>query len=115
MNEIPYLYQIIRYIPDLRRMEPQNIGVVVQGRSGSLCRIWRHFRPLGEKPSFDYANFRKWREFFDEEVNGRQVDLFQPLRHTREFLEYLQSRCKGNYVLTRPLHIAMVTDDLSEV
>jgi hypothetical protein len=67
MKEIPYLYQIIRYVPDLERMEPQNIGIILQGPFNVVSKVWTHFRPLGEKPDFDYANFRKWREFFDDE------------------------------------------------
>jgi hypothetical protein len=115
MTEQEYLYQIIRYIPDLRRMEPQNIGVLVQGESGVTCRLWTHFRPLGDKPDFDYSNFRKWREFFELEVNGPQINMFQPTRESPEFLEYLQSRCKGSYTVTRPLHVAMETSRIEEV
>lgn len=115
MDERPYLYQIIRYVPDLRRMEPQNIGVLVQGESRITLRLWTHFRPLGDKPDFDYANFRKWREFFDAEINGPQIKMFQPSRERPEFLEYLQSRCKGNYILTRPLHVAMNSDNIEGV
>ncbi len=115
MNERPYLYQIIRYVADLRRMEPQNIGVLVQSATQLRHRVWTHFRPLGDKPDFDSANFRKWREFFEEEVNGPQIALFQPPRHSPEFLEYLQSRCKGNYVVTRPLHVAMRTENIDKV
>src|SRR5258706_189055 len=116
MNEKPYLYQIIRYVADLRRMEPQNIGVLVQSDSQVKCRMWFHFVPKGDKAKdFDYANFRKWREFFEDEVNGPQIALFQPDRHTREFLEYLQSRCKGNYIVTPPLHVAMQTNNIEEV
>lgn len=115
MNERPFLYQIIRYVPDLRRMEPKNIGVIVQGQSDLKLRLWKHFRPGDDKPDFDYANFKKWREFFEEEVNGPQIPLFQPPRHSPEFLEYLHSRCRGNYIVTRPLHIAMQIADIDEV
>lgn len=115
MRETPYLYQIIRYVPDLERMEPQNIGVIVQGQLHIVSKIWARFRPLGEKPDFDYVNFRKWREFFDEEINGPQISMFQPDRTDPLFLEYLQSRCKGNYLLTRPLSIVMQTEQIEEV
>lgn len=115
MNERPFLYQIIRYVPDLRRMEPKNIGVIVQGGSEVRLRLWTHFRPGDDKPDFDYANFRKWREFFEEEVNGPQIALFQPPHHSPEFLEYLRSRCQGNYILTVPLHITMRTESINEV
>lgn len=115
MDEQPYLYQIIRYVADLSRMEPRNIGVLVQGQSQLKCRLWSHFHPGDDKPDFDQANFRKWRDFFEEEVNGPQIALFQPPRHSPEFLEYLQSRCRGNYIVTRPLHVAMRTEDIDEV
>ena len=115
MSEQEYLYQIIRYVPDLRRMEPQNIGVVVQGEFGVTCRFWTHFRPLGEKPDFDYVNFRKWREFFESEINGPQIKMFQPPRESPDFLEYLQSRSKGNYIATRPLHVVMQAESIEQV
>jgi hypothetical protein len=115
MNERPFLYQIIRYVADLRRMEPKNIGVIVQGQSDLKLRLWTHFRPGDDKPDFDYANFRKWREFFEEEVNGPQIPLFQPPRYSPEFLEYLQSRCRGNYIVTRPLQLEVATEDIDEV
>ncbi|MDQ1638263.1 MAG: hypothetical protein QOF62_1602 [Pyrinomonadaceae bacterium] len=115
MSEKEYNYQIIRYIPDLRRMEPQNIGILVQDELGTTCRMWTHFRPLGDKPDFDYYNFRKWREFFELEVNGPQIEMFQPPRESAEFLEYLQSRCKGNYTVTRPLHVTMDATDIEVV
>jgi hypothetical protein len=113
-DERSYLYQLIRYVPDLRRMEPQNIGVIVQGWGGITCRIWTRFRP-GENYDFDYVNFRRWREFFEAEINGPQIAMFQPLRTTPEFLDYLQLRAKRNYMVTAPLQIGMDTNDLESV
>jgi hypothetical protein len=115
MNEVPYLYQIIRYVSDLERMEPQNIGIVVQGQGQTVARLWKYFRPLGEKRDFDYLNFRKWREFFEEEINGAQVSMFQPPRQSPEFLDYLQSRCNSNYLMTRPLRFISQVDRVEEV
>lgn len=115
MNEVPYLYQIIRYVSDLERMEPQNIGVVVQGLGRTVARLWKYFRPLGEHRDFDYLNFRKWREFFEEEINGAQISMFQPSKDSHEFLEYLQSRCKSNYLMTRPLRFIGQVDSIEEV
>jgi hypothetical protein len=96
-------------------MEPQNIGVVVQSDSEVACRIWSYFRPLGDKPDFDYGNFRKWREFFEAEVTGPQIKMFQPPRTSPEFLEYLQSRSRGNYIVTAPLRFAMPAENIEEV
>jgi len=115
VKEVDYLYQIIRYVPDLERMEPQNIGIIVQGGGQIVSKIWKYFRPLGDKPDFDYSNFRKWRDFFDQEINGKQISMFQPPKSNPEFLEYLQSRCKSNYILTRPLCIVTQTRVIEEV
>lgn len=115
MREVSYLYQIIRYVPDLERMEAQNIGIVVQGEGQTITKLWKYFRPQGDRVDFDYSNFRKWREFFEEEINGSQISMFQPERSSPEFLEYLQSRCRSNYLLTRPLSIVMGTDNMEEV
>jgi hypothetical protein len=115
MNEQLYLYQIIRYVPDLLRMEPMNIGVLVQSQTQVTCRMFARFQPGDKRPDFDFKNFRRWREFFETEVNGPQIPLFQPSRTSPEFLEYLQSRCKGNYIVTRPLHVTMQTENIDEV
>jgi hypothetical protein len=96
-------------------MEPQNIGIILQGPFNVVSKVWTHFRPLGEKPDFDYANFRKWREFFDDEISGPQISMFQPAKTDPLFLEYLQTRCKGNYILTRPLTIVMQSEEIEEV
>jgi hypothetical protein len=115
MKEVSYLYQIIRYVSDLERMEAQNIGIVVQGEGQTVARLWKHFRPLGEKRDFDYLNFRKWREFFEEEITGAQISMFQPPRNSPQFLEYLQSRCKSNYLMSRPLRFVSQVDRVEEV
>ena len=115
MRQLSYLYQLIRYVPDLERMEAQNIGIVVQGHGQTITKLWKYFRPQGDRVDFDYSNFRKWREFFEEEINGSQISMFQPERSSPEFLEYLQSRCRSNYLLTRPLSIVMGSDNVEEV
>jgi len=48
-------------------------------------------------------------------VNGPQIEMFQPPRESAEFLEYLQSRCKGTYSVTRPLLVAMDETDIEHV
>src|SRR5260370_22457699 len=74
MSEKEYNYQIIRYIPDLRRMEPQNIGVLVQGDLGTTCRLWTHFRPLGDKtnPTLTIRIFENVESFLSWRWMGRR-------------------------------------------
>ena len=106
-----FRYQILRYIADLRRMEPENIGIVIQNSEKASCRF--HTR-LGNRAGFDYDNYRRWREFFEAEINGDAVPIFQPDRASAEFLLYLQERCSGNYSLTRPLELVLDTDNLEK-
>lgn len=108
-----FRYQILRYIADLRRMEPENIGIIIQDANQDAnkvsCRFHTHH---GLRRGFDYGNYRRWREFFQEEINGPPVPVFQPPRSSIEFLHYLQERCSGNYSLTRPLELVLDTGDL---
>ncbi len=105
-----FRYQILRYIADLRRMEPENMGIIVQNDQGVSCRFQTH---LGSRRGFDYENYRLWREFFEAEINGTSVPIFQPERTDVKFLEYLQERCSGNYSLTRPLDLVLKTYQLT--
>jgi hypothetical protein len=104
-----FRYQILRYIADLRRMEPENIGIIVQGVDAVSCRFNTH---LGNRPGFDFDNYRRWRDFFDMEINGPPVPVFQPDRTSIDFLTYLQKRCSGNYSLTSPLDLVMEAGSL---
>lgn len=107
-----YRYQILRYIADLRRMEPQNIGVVVQSDFAVSCRFNAHFRAGSE---FDSANFRAWREFFRTEIFATAAGIYQPERTKIEFLEFLRGRCRGNYSLTAPLDLVMASAAIRDV
>jgi len=104
-----FRYQILRYIADLRRMEPENIGIIIQNADEVSCRFHTH---LGGRRGFDHHNYRLWREFFETEIQGPPVPVFQPDRASVDFLEYLQERCSGNYSLTRPLDLVLDTDNI---
>ncbi len=104
-----FRYQILRYIADLRRMEPENIGIIVQGAESTSCLFNTH---LGARPNFDFDNYRRWREFFMAEIYDPTVPLFQFDRASVEFLQHLQKSCYGNYSLTNPLELIMETGDV---
>lgn len=112
MEQHFFRYQILRYIADLKRMETENIGVIVQDSQGTICCFRSR---LGNRPGFDHDNYRRWREFFEAEINGPAVPLFQPQRDSREFLDYLRSRCEGNYSLTQPLELVWPDAELEAV
>lgn len=104
-----FRYQILRYIADLRRMETENFGIIVQGSESASCRFQTS---LGARRGFDYENYQKWRNFLKTEIEGPAVPFFQPNRTGIEFLKYLQERCTGNYSLTRPLELVLDTSNL---
>lgn len=106
-----FRYQILRYIADLRRMETENFGIIVQNDEKTSCRF--RWSP-GARHGFDSANYRNWRNFFTTEITGPAVPFFQPHRGSVEFLEYLQERCAGNYSLTRPLELVLDGGELKE-
>lgn len=112
MEQHFFRYQILRYIADLKRMEPENIGVIIQDAREASYRFRTH---MGKRPGFDADNYRQWREFFEAEINGPPVPVYQPPRGDIAFLQYLQQRCCGNYSLTRPLELTMPSDALGEV
>jgi hypothetical protein len=115
MKNQSYRYALLRYIIDRARMEPQNIGVIVQNDEGAVLRIIPEFIPL-HPGKFDRNNYRQWREFFKEEVNGPPVRFFQPPRNAPEFLDYLRSRCVcSNFNLSATLAAEVQDSDLAEV
>src|SRR5436190_24087936 len=82
-----FRYALIRYIPDPFRMEPINIGVLLQGRGRIDFRLNTQ---ASKKGVVDTATFKRWRSFLDEEVGGKPVPLFQPDKSTPQFFAYLQ-------------------------
>lgn len=112
MQKHRYRYQILRYIADLRRMEPQNVGIIVQSDAAITCRFNSRFRVGTE---FDSTNYRAWREFFRAEILEKDAGIYQPKRTNIEFLEFLRSRCRGNYSLTAPLELVMESGAIKEV
>jgi hypothetical protein len=115
-------YQILRYIPDLNRMEPRNFGVVVQGTGQIKFRINRRF---AQKGFVDTEAFRQWRQFLEKEINDEQTEqlnLFRPAKDSPEFLDHLNRMIRGNFTLSRPMlteyrhaiEIDSVLDDLFE-
>lgn len=112
MEQHLFRYQLVRHIADLRRMEPQNFGVIVQSRDTVR---WKYNQYFGRQSGFDRANFHEWKAFFNSEIYGKAVPLFQPERTSVEFLEYLQNQTRGNYSVTRPLEIVMSTGDIEAV
>lgn len=97
-----YRYVLVRYVPDHERMEPVNVGLILQG-PGKLDIL---FSPhAAKRKDIDTEAFRRWKEFFNTEVSGAAAPLFQPDRASPEFLRYLEELCEGPVVLSRSLYL----------
>jgi hypothetical protein len=114
MKIYTYRYQLIRYVADLERREPINIGVILQDNLRTVFKINDHFQGDPRYPEpFNSESFAKWRLFFEEECLEGQI-TGQPDHGTIDFLHYLQSLCRSRYQLTDPLPFAINIADLDE-
>lgn len=97
-----YRYALIRYIANPKRMEPQNVGVLLQGDGQIDFRLNPHASKRGD---IDTPVFRKWTSFLQQEVRDAAMPLFQPPRSDVEFLRYLSDLCDSTVVLSPALQI----------
>jgi hypothetical protein len=84
-------------------MEPINIGVILQG-SG---RIDFKLSPnAARRKDIETQVYQKWRKFFEQEIGGPAIPLFQPPKHSPDFIAHLGSLCENTITITRPLILA---------
>ena len=95
-----YRYALVRYVPDLARMEPINVGVLLQGQGRVALKLSPH---AAKRSDVDTAVFRRWRDFLSTEVDGEDVPLFRPGKHSSSFFHYLGQLCEGPILLSEPL------------
>jgi len=94
-----YHYSLIRYVPDPDRMEPVNVGLVLQGDGGLDFRLNPH---ASKRKEIDTEQFRRWKDFFEAEIRGPHLPLFQPERESARFFRYLSDLCGGPVFLSNP-------------
>ena len=104
-----FRYALIRFVKDRERMEPVNAGVILQGAGRVEFKLQPHF---ARRKDVDTAVWADWREFFDQEIHGEAVPLFQPDRRVEQFLRHLRDLCTANIVVSEPLLVS-VPDDRS--
>ncbi|MCA9128600.1 MAG: DUF3037 domain-containing protein [Planctomycetales bacterium] len=93
-------YALIRFVPNAERMEPINIGVVVQGGGKIAFKLSPH---VAKRKDIDTQIYQKWRKFFELEISGPAVPLFQPPKDSPDFIRHLGSLCENTITITRPL------------
>jgi hypothetical protein len=121
MNTAKYL--LAKYIPDLHRFEPRNIGVIVWSPLGIEARFLAEYpnRP-GEVdgrsiPSFvtSASAYKQWIRYWRDAITGTSI---RPLgggdvvsSSSPGFMEVLQQTARGNFVV---MDAGSVLDDISE-
>ncbi len=111
MNDAQYL--IAKYIPDLQRSEPRNIGVILWTPAGLAARFLAENRDDpgiidGRRiPGFvtSTSAYRQWIEFWRSELCKPETTATihpgkKASRESDAFLEVLAESSKGNFVLT---------------
>lgn len=112
MNGVPGTkYLLAKYIPDLRRHEPRNIGIIVWSREGLEARF------LGEKdeqtdaidgrsvPPFvtSLNAYKQWVHYWRTEIEKSEIKPAsggEPVaKDLPEFTEVLKTANRGNFVL----------------
>ena len=115
MFRFQYNYAILRYVPDLKRCEPLNFGVIVEkrGRAGSsqevALRFNKSFNPRSKKHSFNRKNYKEWINFFEERTKELQKESVESI--IKELRENLRNT-PHNYTLTESLIFESNSDSL---
>lgn len=97
---IDYRYVLVRFVPDPERMEPTNVGVILQGNGHVDVLFSPH---AAKRKEIDTDIYNKWKAFFQTEIRGDAAPLFQPDRASPKFLQHLEALCGETVVLSRPL------------
>lgn len=98
-----FRYSLIRFVPDPERMEPFNIGIILQGQGRLDFKLSPH---AAKRKDVDTAIFQRWRSFLDEEIRGAEVPFLQPPKQSPEFLEFLSRAGDQTMIVSRPLYLS---------
>jgi hypothetical protein len=96
-------YALIRYIADRLRMEPINVGLVLQDSAGAIVKFSPH---VAKRAVVDTETYNQWKAFFEAEVKNDVDPLFRPPTNSPEFFVYLSRLCDGPIIMSRPLIVA---------
>ena len=101
---IDYRYVLVRFVPDRERMEPINVGLILQGAGRIDYQFSQH---AAKRKEIDTDIYNEWKAFFRAEIKGEAAPLFQPDRASPQFLRHLEALCGETVVLSRPLSLSV--------
>lgn len=90
-------FLLAKYVPDLKRMEPRNIGLFLWAKGKVRCKFL-------DAPDFvnDLSTYERWKEYWKYEIGGDAVTPATGSRvsiSTPECMDALLTMQKGNYIL----------------
>lgn len=92
-------YLVAKYAPDLKRMEPENIGVFLWSNGMVAMRFLKESNaPFIE----DTAVYRRWLDFWRVQITSKEITPVrgEPVPRTSpKFLDALRTTQEGNYLL----------------
>lgn len=92
-------FLVAKYVPDLRRMEPKNIGVFVWVEGAVTARF---LSDVDAKFIDDKKNYLRWRSFWNDQIAGDEI---VPIRgpavskESPDFMDALLKTQEGSYLL----------------
>lgn len=115
-------YTIAKYVPDVFRFEPRNIGVIFWAMGGIIDS--RFLTPEQAQFVSDKKNYQRWLDYWRRELELPEIRprRSEPVARTNsEFLAALELTGKDNYILmgcgqvgeeVTPGNIERITDEL---
>jgi hypothetical protein len=107
------IYMVFKYIPDMIRMEPRNIGVMLWNDGAIAARFL-------DKPDFvtSESAYAQWIDYWSKELKKMEITSAMtgekaPVTSPR-FLEVLQESSKGNFYLALGGQVLQKVDDVQD-
>lgn len=105
-------FLVAKYVADLERDEPRNIGVIVWTK-GSVGYRFVDLEDIDLPNSVDPANYDRWINYWAELASSKKIQVFREKSVTRrsaKFLDSIKLTGKGNFQLSDG---GMVLDQLN--
>ncbi len=108
------IYMVFKYIPDMIRMEPRNIGVMLWNDGAIAAKF------LKEKPAFvdSESAYLQWIEWWSGQLKKTEITSAlngqtAPVTSSK-FLEVLQEGSKGNFYLALGGQVLQEVNDVED-
>jgi len=95
-------FLVAKYVPDLQRMEPKNIGVVLASPDRIGARFYGENGDHPRAPEFIHKRnksvYVEWVQYWNQQINKVNASGPKELGRGISTLDYLLGKSKGSYV-----------------